>query len=358
MAIISGRAKYIAPLKFGRAQPRVRSILLRKRRPCFGKLPGIYGLKSGLSIGRPCPHYPHPARGNNSVMTLELLRLNPGAFALLVGIFGLLVGSFLNVVICRLPVMLQRDLRRDARYVLDLEIENQPRFNLAIPNSRCPCCDHAIRPWENLPVLSWLALRGRCSDCKAKISMRYPVIELATGLLSLFTAWHFGFGVQCVFALVMVWGGIALFMIDLDTMLLPDSIVLPGIWIGLVGAYFGIFSTLDNALIGACAGYLAFAIPAWLFSVITGRSGMGAGDFKLLALFGAWLGWQALPIIVLLSAVSGSIIGLIAVRRGGEPYPFGPFIIVAGFLAMFYGHEIYAMYSHVTGVAIGAKFFD
>ncbi|WP_282615283.1 prepilin peptidase [Pseudomonas violetae] len=291
-------------------------------------------------------------------MTLDLLRIHPGAFAVMMGIVGLLFGSFLNVVIYRLPVMVQRELRRDARDVLDLELEIQPRFNLAVPNSRCPCCDRAIRPWENLPVLSWLALRGRCSGCQAKISVRYPLIELATGLLSFITAWHFGYGPQCLFALVMVWGGIALFMIDIDTMLLPDCIVLPGIWLGMVSAYFSIFSSLDNALIGACVGYLAFAIPACVFSLITGRSGMGAGDFKLLALFGAWLGWQALPIIVLLSAVSGAIIGLITVRRGGEPYPFGPFIIVAGFLAMFYGHEIYAMCSHSTGVAIGAKFFD
>lgn len=290
--------------------------------------------------------------------TLELLEYYPVIFSILVGLVGLLVGSFLNVVVYRLPVMMNRAWEREAREILNLEPVLEPAFSLATPNSRCPSCKHPIRPFENIPVVSWLALRGKCSKCKACISSRYPLVEIISGLLSLLTAWHFGYGAHTAFAVVLLWGGIALFLIDFDEMLLPDSIVLPGIWIGLIASYLNLFSTLENGLIGAVVGYLLLAVPAWIFSAVTGRQGMGSGDFKLLALFGGWLGWQALPLIVLLSTVSAAIIGVIAVRTRGEPYPFGPFIIAAGLLVLFFGHELYAFYSAMSGVSIGAKFFE
>lgn len=294
----------------------------------------------------------------NLLATFSLLKYYPFVFAIMIGFVGLLVGSFLNVVVYRLPMMLKQTWERDALGLLGLEQPPYALFNLATPNSRCPSCGHPIRPWENIPVVSWLALRGRCAACKTKISVRYPIVEMISGILTFYTAWHFGYGIQTAFAVTMVWGCIALFLIDLDEMLLPDVIVIPGIWIGLAASYFGVFTTLSNAFIGAAAGYLVFAIPAWVYSTIRRRQGMGSGDFKLLALFGAWMGWQALPIIVLLSAVSAAIIGLVAVRVRAKPYPFGPFIIAAGLLALFYSRELYALYSAVSGVSFGAKFFE
>ncbi|MBM5459059.1 prepilin peptidase [Pseudomonas sp. P66] len=288
--------------------------------------------------------------------TLELLKYYPVAFATIAGIVGLLVGSFLNVVVYRLPEMMKRAWLQDAREALELPLNDESTFNLAVPNSRCPCCGHAIRPWENIPVISWLVLRAKCSGCYSRISIRYPLVELSAAALTFATAWHFGFGLQAAFAIVMIWGAIALFLIDLDEMLLPDAIVMPGIWIGLTAAYLGVFTSLQDGFIGAVAGYLLLALPAGVFALLRGRQGMGNGDFKLMALFGAWLGWQALPIILLLSAVSGAIIGTIAVRARGTPYPFGPFIIVGGLMALFYEDELYALYSHVSGVNIGAIF--
>lgn len=293
--------------------------------------------------------------------TLHLLKLYPVVFAILVGIVGLLVGSFLNVVVYRLPEMMKRSWLRDARDALQMEPASAEPYNLAVPISSCPSCGHAIKPWENVPLLSWLMLRGKCSDCRTPISARYPIVEVVTAGLSFATAWRFGYGAETCFALLMVWGGTALFLIDLDEMLLPDSIVIPGIWVGLAASYLSLFATLEDGFIGAVTGYLLLAVPALTFQMITGRQGMGNGDFKLLALLGAWLGWQALPLIILVSTVAASIVGIIAglgVKSRSEPYPFGPFIIAGGLLALFFDHELYALYGHVTGVNIGALLFD
>nr|WP_011922913.1 A24 family peptidase [Pseudomonas fluorescens]CAM96136.1 putative type 4 prepilin-like proteins leader peptide processing enzyme [Pseudomonas fluorescens SBW25] len=293
--------------------------------------------------------------------TLHLLKLYPAVFAILVGIVGLMVGSFLNVVVYRLPVMMKRSWLQDARAALQMEATPSEPFNLAIPNSRCPSCGHSIKPWENIPLLSWLLLGRKCSGCRSPISARYPIVELVTAGLSFCTAWRFGYGAETCFALLMVWGGTALFLIDLDEMLLPDTIVIPGIWVGLAASFLGLFSTLQDGFIGAVTGYLLLALPAFIFQAITGRQGMGNGDFKLLALFGAWLGWQALPLIILVSAVAASIVGLIAglgVKSRSEPFPFGPFIIAGGLLALFFDHELYTLYGHVAGVNIGALLFD
>ncbi|NMY12083.1 Type 4 prepilin-like proteins leader peptide-processing enzyme [Pseudomonas veronii 1YdBTEX2] len=293
--------------------------------------------------------------------TMHLLKLYPSAFAILVGIVGLLVGSFLNVVVYRLPEMMKRSWLQEARDTLHMEPAPTEPFNLAVPNSRCPSCGHSIKPWENIPIFSWILLRGKCSSCRTPISSRYPIVEVVTAGLSFATAWRFGYGAETCFALLMIWGGTALFLIDLDEMVLPDTIVIPGIWLGLAASYLGLFSTLQDGFIGAVTGYLLLALPALTFQMITGRQGMGNGDFKLLALFGAWLGWQSLPLIILVSAVAASIVGIIVglgVRSRSEPFPFGPFIIAGGLLALFFDHELYTLYGHVTGVNIGALLFD
>lgn len=288
--------------------------------------------------------------------SLELLEYYPFVFASLAGVLGLLVGSFLNVVVYRLPKMMEQSWLRDAREALELPLAEEPIYNLAFPRSSCPNCGHAIRPWENIPLISWFALRGKCSCCQSRISIRYPIVELTAAVLSFAAAWHFGFGIQSGLALVMIWGAIALFLIDLDEMLLPDAIVIPGVWVGLFAAYLGVFASLNDGFIGAVGGYLLFGVPAGAYALIRGRQGMGNGDFKLMALFGAWLGWQALPLIFLLSTVSGAIIGTIASRTREAPFPFGPFIIVSGLIALFYEHDLYALYGQVFGVDLGVFF--
>ncbi|MHC5195037.1 prepilin peptidase [Pseudomonas frederiksbergensis] len=290
---------------------------------------------------------------------MDVLAFYPWTFAALVGFIGLLVGSFLNVVIYRLPVMMQRECESQAREFLGVD-DGFPGevFNLAFPASRCPGCAHKIRSWENIPLLSWAALKGKCSSCKSSIPARYPIIELITGILSAAVALKCGYSLTCLYALLLLWAGIVLFMIDVDHMLLPDSIVMPGIWLGLCAGYFGFFTSLQNSFLGAVAGYLSFAIPAVLYSWCSGRDAMGAGDYKLLAMFGAWLGWQMLPLIFLLSTVAAAVVGLTLVRARGMPFAFGPYIIVAGLVAFFFGHELYTWYFQVNGLHIGATFFD
>jgi leader peptidase (prepilin peptidase)/N-methyltransferase len=290
---------------------------------------------------------------------IDVLALYPWTFVSLVGLIGLLVGSFLNVVIYRLPVMMQRDGESQARAFLGFD-DGSPGevFNLAYPPSRCPGCTHKIRSWENIPLLSWAVLRGKCSSCNAPISARYPIIELAAGVLSTLVALKCGYSLACVFALFLMWACIALFMIDVDHMLLPDSIVMPGIWLGLCAGYFGLFTSLQNSFIGAVAGYLSFAIPAWLFTRLCGRDAMGAGDYKLMALFGAWLGWQMLPLIFLVSTVTAAIVGLTLARKRGGAFAFGPFIIIAGLVALFFGRDLSMWYFQANGLSIGATFFD
>jgi leader peptidase (prepilin peptidase)/N-methyltransferase len=285
---------------------------------------------------------------------LELLANSPLAFAVSALILGLLIGSFLNVLIYRLPKMMERDWKAQAREVLGLPAEARgERFNLILPHSRCPHCAHKIRAWENLPVLSYLLLGGKCSVCKAPISKRYPLVELACGLMSGYIAWHFGFGWPAAAMLVLSWGLLAMSLIDADHQLLPDALVLPLLWLGLIVNSFGLFTPLGDALWGAVAGYLILWSVFWLFKLITGKDGMGYGDFKLLAMLGAWGGWQILPLTILLSSMVGAVLGLILLRlrnvQTSTPIPFGPYLAIAGWIALLWGGQITASYLQFAG---------
>ena len=283
-------------------------------------------------------------------MIFQLLASDTLAFVLCALILGLLVGSFLNVVIHRLPIMMQRDWRAQAREFLQLPAEPVSTFNLVLPHSHCPHCDHQIRAWENIPLVSWLALRGKCSSCRAPISARYPLVELLCGLLSAYVAWHFGFSWQAGAMLLLTWGLLAMSMIDVDHQLLPDSIVLPLLWLGLIVNSFGLFASLPDALWGAVAGYLSLWSVYWMFKLVTGKEGMGYGDFKLLAMLGAWGGWQVLPLTILLSSVVGAVLGTIMLRlqkaESGTAIPFGPYLAIAGWIALLWGDRITATYLH------------
>ena len=289
-----------------------------------------------------------------------LLQNHPVAFCITATVLGLLVGSFLNVVIHRLPGMMQRDWNEQAVMVLqDAKLEDcaeklrkqqdgPARYNLVVPRSNCPKCGHRIGALENIPIISYLILRGRCSACKTPISIRYPVIEVISGAAAGYIAWHFGFGLAAFAAMVFVWSLIALTMIDIDTQLLPDSITLPLLWIGLLVNTSATFASLDVAVLGAIAGYLALWSVYWMFKLVTGKEGMGFGDFKLLAAIGAWLGWTFLPLVILLSSLVGATVGimLIVFRRHARstPIPFGPYLAAAGFIAMLWGAELNTMY--------------
>ena len=279
---------------------------------------------------------------------------NLAVFAVCVGFVGLLIGSFLNVVTYRLPKMLMRDWRMQAREVLDLpEQADAEPFNLILPNSSCPHCGHEIKPWENIPLVSWLLLRGKCSGCKKAISIRYPLVELACGLFSAVIAWQFGVSWEALAMLVLTWGLLSMSLIDADHQILPDVLVLPLLWLGLILNSFGFFTSLSDALWGAVIGYMSLWSIFWLFKLITGKEGMGYGDFKLLALIGAWGGWQVLPLTILLSSVLGAVIGIIILRlqRNGynKPIPFGPYLASAGWLALIWGEQITSSYLHIAG---------
>ncbi len=285
------------------------------------------------------------------MMLIDYLASHVLAFVLSAALLGLLVGSFLNVVIYRLPIMMQREWRAQALEYLECPPEQiSERFNLLLPSSRCPHCGHRIRSWENIPLLSWLALRGKCSSCQALISSRYPLVELACGLLSGYVAWHFGFTWEAGAMLLLTWGLVAMSMIDIDHQLLPDSLVLPLLWLGLILNNFGLFVSLESALWGAVAGYLSLWSVYWLFKLVTGKEGMGYGDFKLLAMLGAWGGWQVLPLTILLSSVVGAVLGtiLLRVRRAesSTPIPFGPYLAIAGWIALLWGDRITESYLH------------
>lgn len=288
-----------------------------------------------------------------------------------VGVLGLLVGSFLNVVIYRLPIMMERDWRRQSQEILAADgdaatirsgaDEQEEIFNLITPRSACPSCGAAVKAWQNIPIVSYLALRGRCAHCDAAIAARYPIVEAATGLLSALVAWRFGYGPECVGALLLCWSLVALSVIDLDHQLLPDAITLPLLWLGLalsltVASGGGGFSFAEPraAIIGAIAGYLSLWFVYQAFKLLTGKEGMGYGDFKLYAALGAWLGWQMLPLIILLSAVVGAItgIGMIVFTRQGSqtPIPFGPYLAAAGFVAMLWGPQIMTGYLRIAGM--------
>lgn len=284
----------------------------------------------------------------------DFLASSPLAFVLSALILGLLVGSFLNVLIYRLPIMMERDWQAQSREMLKLPAEPESEtFNLILPHSRCPHCAHQIRPWENLPVLSYLFLGGKCSSCKAPISKRYPLVELTCGLLSGYIAWHFGFGWPAAAMLVLSWGLLAMSLIDADHQLLPDDLVLPLLWMGLIVNSFGLFTNLSDALWGAVAGYLVLWSVYWLFKLITGKEGMGHGDFKLLAMLGAWGGWQILPLTILLSSLVGAILGLIMLRlrnvETSTPIPFGPYLAIAGWIALLWGGQITHSYLQFAG---------
>ncbi|MCK9389164.1 MAG: A24 family peptidase [Sulfuritalea sp.] len=276
------------------------------------------------------------------------LLADPAVFALAAGVLGLMVGSFLNVVIHRLPIMMERDW---AAQCAELKGEAPPVFealSLARPRSRCPQCGHSIGALENIPVISWLLLRGRCKGCAAPISIRYPLVEVLTGLLFAFAAWHFGFTAAGLGALVFIAALVALTAIDFDTQLLPDDITLPLLWIGLALNAFGVYTDLKSAVIGAMAGYLSLWCVYWAFKLITGKEGMGYGDFKLLAALGAWLGWQILPLTILLSSFVGAVVGvalMVFARHGRNvPIPFGPYLAAAGVIALIWGKTLTRAY--------------
>jgi leader peptidase (prepilin peptidase)/N-methyltransferase len=258
-------------------------------------------------------------------------------------VVGLCVGSFLNVVVHRLPKMMERDWRAQCAELRGESApeENPPAYNLAVPRSACPECGHRIGALENIPVVSWLALRGACSACRKPISIRYPLVEVLGGLLAAYAIWRFGLSWKGAAACVLLWALTALTFIDFDTQLLPDSLTLPLLWGGLIANLFGLFVPLADAVIGAVAGYLALWVVYWLFRLIRGKEGMGHGDFKLLAAIGAWLGWQMLPLVILMSSVVGAVIGItLMVFKGRDhnvPLAFGPYLAIAGGIALFFG---------------------
>ena len=294
-------------------------------------------------------------------MTLfSLLQSSPALLFSICFILGLFVGSFLNVVVYRLPLMMQAGWRKECREFLELDPQDpedaktpEP-FNLMVPRSACPSCGTMIKAWQNIPVISWLFLRGKCGSCKNPISAEYPVVELLTGILSLAVAMKFGASLQTVFALLFTWSLISLALIDFHTTLLPDSITLPLLWLGLVLSLVPVFINPADAILGAAAGYMILWIVFQTFKLITGKEGMGFGDFKLLAALGAWLGWAKLPLIILLSSLTGAIIGIMMMvlfkHQRSQAIPFGPYLAIAGWIALMWGEQIVAMYTGQMGL--------
>ena len=278
----------------------------------------------------------------------QAIFLDTTVFALFSGVIGLMVGSFLNVVVHRLPKIMDNDWRNQCAELHGVALPDCEHLTLARPRSRCPQCGHLITALENIPVFSWLALRGKCSACHTPISPRYPIVEALSGLLSAFAALHFGFGWSAAGAMILIWCLITLTFIDVDTQLLPDSITLPLLWLGLLFNLFGTFTDLPSAVTGAMGGYLSLWIVYWGFKLATGKEGMGYGDFKLLAALGAWMGWQMLPLTILLSSLVGAVVGIgliLLAKRGRQvPIPFGPYLAAAGLLAFFWGKELTQSY--------------
>lgn len=291
-------------------------------------------------------------------MLIDIIKNDLALFVALAIIIGLLVGSFLNVVIYRLPVMFKREWRQDcctylkenyhAKIQLETEKEPAEPFNLVKPDSTCPNCGHQIRAWENIPIISYIFLKAKCSNCQTPISFRYPFIELLSAVLSAACAWHFGFSVAGISAIFLSWALITLAWIDYDTQYLPDQIIFPFLWLGLILNLNNTFTDINSAIIGAVAGYLALWSVHHVFKLVTKKEGMGYGDFKLLALFGAWLGWQYLPQIIILSSLVGSIIGISLIifknHQRQTPIPFGPYLAIAGWIALLWGNEINQSY--------------
>lgn len=281
-------------------------------------------------------------------MPPPLALLPPEALLALAALLGLIVGSFLNVVIHRLPRMLEREWRAQCEALAGREPAPEPAYNLITPGSACPHCGHKIRWYENIPVLSFAWLKGRCSNCKHPIGWRYPIVEAVSALAALWAVWHFGASFQAAAAVVLLWALIALSVIDLNTHLLPDRITQPLLWAGLLSNWQGFFVSLEDALIGAVGGYLALWLVHHAFRLATGKEGMGYGDFKLLAALGAWLGWQMLPLVILIASLSGAIVGIVLISLGrhdrARPLPFGPWLALGGVIALVWGEGLMRLY--------------
>jgi len=284
---------------------------------------------------------------------LLFFQQSPIAFYVFVVIFSLIIGSFLNVVVYRLPKMMHNTWYIECREFLADEVENVPAkeiepLTLSVPNSTCPKCEHKIRFYENIPLFSWLFLKGKCSQCKNNISIRYPLVEAATAVLSLVIAMQFGASVETLLLLILTWGLICLTLIDFDHMLLPDQIVMPLLWLGLLVNLNNTFIPINDAIIGAVVGYMSLLSIFWLFKLLTGKEGMGYGDFKLFALFGAWIGWQLLPILILMASVVGAIVGISLMvfkkHQREQAIPFGPYLAVSGWITLLWGSEIWSWY--------------
>lgn len=281
-------------------------------------------------------------------MDISPLQTSPAFLAFAAGVLGLCVGSFLNVVIHRLPKMMQAEWRADCADFEGREPPPAEKLGLVFPRSRCPACGTPITALQNVPVASWIALGGKCAACKAPIAVRYPLVELVTGLASAFLAWRFGWGPALAAALVFTWALFAAALIDLDTQLLPDRITLPLLWLGLLVNVFGLFVDLRSAVLGAAGGYLLLWSVYWGFKLLAGKEGMGFGDFKLLAALGAWTGWQTLPLILIVSAGAGAVIGIAMILFAGKGretrIPFGPYLAVGGVIALLWGREAVIAY--------------
>ncbi|MGE0373726.1 MAG: A24 family peptidase [Gammaproteobacteria bacterium] len=275
-----------------------------------------------------------------------LLSATPWSFAVFIGVLGLLVGSFLNVVIHRLPIMMERQWRTECAALAGDTSPTAEPFNLVVPRSRCPHCGVMIRAWDNVPLVSFALLGGRCRHCRSRIPLRYPAVEAASGVLGAWAALHFGPGWAGAFAAVLTWALVALSVIDFDTQLLPDAITLPFLWLGLLLNTAEVYTDLGSSVVGAAAGYLVLWSVYWAFKLATGKEGMGYGDFKLLGMLGAWFGWQLLPIVLLAASVVGAVVGIsliaFAGHARGKPIPFGPYLACAGWVAMMWGDRITA----------------
>jgi len=269
-------------------------------------------------------------------------------------VIGSLLGSFLNVVIHRVPLMLERQWKTDCQELLEQNTNSssQEKYNLFTPRSHCPSCNHQVKAIENVPIISYLFLRGKCSNCGIKISLQYPLVELFTAILTTFVVWKFGISLQSLGAVALTWYLIALSGIDIKTQLLPDNMTLPLLWLGIILNIFSTYTDLTSSILGAIFGYLALWLVFHLFKLVTGKEGMGYGDFKLLAALGAWLGWQSLPLIILLSSAVGAIIGLTMIatklQERSAPIPFGPYLAVAGWIVMLYGNQLMGFYLTTT----------
>jgi leader peptidase (prepilin peptidase)/N-methyltransferase len=289
---------------------------------------------------------------------LLFLENHPAAFGALALVLGLLIGSFLNVVIHRLPRMMDREWRDQASAMAEeaglpdcaKKLRGAPsgRYNLVVPASHCPKCGRRIKPWENVPLLSYAFLRGKCAGCGVRIPIRYPIIEATSGLIAGYIAWRFGVSIAVFGALLFAWSLLALTVIDIDTQLLPDDITLPLLWCGLLFNAWSTFVPLQDAVLGAIAGYISLWTVYWLFKLATGKEGMGFGDFKLLAAIGAWLGWKMLPLIILLSSFIGAAVGILLIllqrHQRGTPIPFGPYLACAGLVALLWGEQLNSAY--------------